>query len=352
MASKAATFQIAGRPIGADYPPFIIAEISANHQGKLEKALELLEAAAATGADAIKMQTYTANTITIPHESDDFRIRGGLWDGYLLYDLYKEAETPYEWHSAMFAKARELGITLFSTPFDETAVDLLTSLDAPAYKIASFEVIDLPLIAYTAKRGKPMIISTGMAGLGEIQEAVETAKSNGAGGVALLHCTSAYPAPIEEANVRTVAHLGEAFGVVSGLSDHAPGSAACVASIVLGGSIIEKHFTISRADGGPDAAFSLEPHEFKRLVDDCKSAWLALGSVGYGLTQSEKGSTRFRRSIYAIKPIKAGQPLTSENVRSIRPGFGLPPKHLPEIIGRIAARDIAYGEPLTWSAIA
>ncbi|SDN36976.1 pseudaminic acid synthase [Afipia sp. GAS231] len=352
MASKTATFEIAGRPIGPDYPPYIIAEISANHQGKLEKALDLLEAAAATGADAIKIQTYTANTITIPHEGDDFRIKGGLWDGYLLYDLYKEAETPYEWHAALFAKARQLGITLFSTPFDETAVDLLAGLDAPAYKIASFEVIDLPLIAYAAKHGKPIIISTGMADLGEIQEAVETARSNGAGGVALLHCTSAYPAPIEEANVRTVAHLGAAFGAVSGLSDHAPGSAACVASIVLGGSIIEKHFTISRAEGGPDAAFSLEPHEFRRLVDDCRSAWSALGTVGYSLTQSEKGSTRFRRSIYAVKPIKAGQLLTNENVRSIRPGFGLPPKYLPEIIGRTAARDIAYGEPLTWSAIA
>jgi len=352
MTSKTATFEIAGRPIGPDYPPYIIAEISANHQGKLEKALTLLEAAAATGADAIKIQTYTANTITIPHGSEEFRIKGGLWDGYLLYDLYKEAETPFEWHAALFAKARELGITIFSTPFDETAVDLLASLAAPAYKIASFEVIDLPLIAYVAKQGKPMIISTGMANLGEIQEAVETARANGAGGVALLHCTSAYPAPIEEANVRTVAHLGEAFGVVSGLSDHAPGSAACVASTVLGGSIIEKHFTISRDDGGPDAAFSLEPPEFRKLVDDCKSAWSALGAVGYNLTPSEQGSTLFRRSIYAVKPIKAGQILTADNVRSIRPGFGLPPKHLPEIVGRKAARDIAYGEALTWSAIA
>jgi N-acetylneuraminate synthase len=213
-------------------------------------------------------------------------------------------------------------------------------------------VIDLPLIKYVAKQGKPMIISTGMANLGEIQEAVETARSNGAGGIALLHCTSAYPAPIEEANVRTVAHLGQAFNVVSGLSDHAPGSAACVTSTALGGSIIEKHFTISRADGGPDAAFSLEPHEFRRLVDDCKSAWSALGSVDYGPFRSEKANMRFRRSIYAVKPIKAGEPLTSENIRVIRPGFGLPPKHLPDVIGRTAARDIAYGEALKWSAIA
>lgn len=343
---------IGGRKIGPDYPPYIIAELSANHNGKLSKALELIEAAAATGADAIKIQTYTADTMTIPHDGEEFLIKGGLWDGYRLHQLYQQAHTPYEWHGQMFAKARELGITIFSSPFDETAVDLLAGLDAPAYKIASFEVIDLPLIKYVAKQGKPMIISTGMANLREIQEAVETARSNGAGGIALLHCTSAYPAPIEEANVRTVAHLGQAFNVVSGLSDHAPGSAACVTSTALGGSIIEKHFTISRADGGPDAAFSLEPHEFRRLVDDCQSAWSALGSVDYGPFRSEKANMRFRRSIYAVKPIKAGEPLTSENIRVIRPGFGLPPKHLPDVIGRTAARDIAYGEALKWSAIA
>jgi pseudaminic acid synthase len=350
--SRSPEFEIAGRKIGPDHPPYIIAELSANHNGQLSKALELIEAAAATGADAIKIQTYTPDTMTIPHDGADFQIKGGLWDGYLLHQLYKEAYTPFEWHGKLFAKAREIGITIFSTPFDETAVDLLAGLDTPAYKIASFEVIDLPLIKYVAKRGKPMIISTGMANLGEIQEAVETARSNGAGGIALLHCTSAYPAPIEEANVRTVCHLGQAFGVVSGLSDHAPGSAACIASTVLGGSIIEKHFTISRADGGPDAAFSLEPDEFRKLVHDCKSAWSALGSVDYSLAQSEQANTRFRRSIYAVKPIKAGEPLTAENIRIIRPGFGLPPKHLPEIVGRTAARDIAYGEALTWSAIA
>jgi pseudaminic acid synthase len=345
-------FEIAGRTIGPDHPPYIIAELSANHNGKLSKALELIEAAAATGADAIKIQTYTPDTMTIPHDGEEFQIKGGLWDGYKLHQLYQQAYTPYEWHAEMFAKARKLGITIFSTPFDETAVDLLAGLDAPAYKIASFEVIDLPLIKYVARRGKPMIISTGMANLGEIQEAVETARSNGASGIALLHCTSAYPAPIEEANVRTVAHLGLAFGAASGLSDHAPGSAACVASTALGGSIIEKHFTISRADGGPDSAFSLEPDEFRKLVNDCKSAWAALGNVDYSLAPSEAANTRFRRSIYAVKPIKAGQPITAENVRVIRPGFGLPPKHLPDVIGRTAARDIAYGEALTWSAVA
>ncbi|QOZ52006.1 pseudaminic acid synthase [Bradyrhizobium sp. CCBAU 53338] len=350
--SRSPEFEIAGRKIGPDYPPYIIAELSANHGGRLAKALDLIEAAAATGADALKIQTYTPDTMTIPHDGPDFQIKGGLWDGYQLHQLYKEAYTPFEWHAQMFAKARELGITIFSTPFDETAVDLLAGLEAPAYKIASFEVIDLPLIKYVARRGKPMIISTGMANLGEIQDAVETARNNGASGIALLHCTSAYPAPIEEANVRTVTHLGAAFGVVSGLSDHAPGSAACVASTVLGGSIIEKHFTLSRADGGPDAAFSLEPDEFRTLVDDCKSAWASLGTVDYSLAPSEAANTRFRRSIYAVKPIMAGQPLTAENVRVIRPGFGLPPKHLPDIIGRTAARDIAYGEALTWSAIA
>jgi pseudaminic acid synthase len=349
---QSAEFEIAGRKIGRNHPPYVIAELSANHNGSLSKALDLIEAAVKTGADAIKIQTYTPDTLTIPHDSEDFMIRGGLWNGYKLYQLYQQAFTPYEWHERLFARARELGVTIFSSPFDETAVDLLAGLDAPAYKIASFEVVDLELIKYVAKRCKPMIISTGMANLGEIQEAVATARGNGAGGVALLHCTSAYPAPIEEANVRTVAHLGEAFGVVSGLSDHTPGTAACVASTVLGGSIIEKHFTISRADGGPDAGFSMEPDEFKRLVDDCKSAWSSLGSVGYGVTESEKGSMRFRRSIYAVRPIEAGQRLTADNIRVIRPGFGLAPKHLSEIIGRTAARDIAYGEALTWSAIA
>ena len=345
------SFEIAGRPIGAGYPPYIIAEISANHNGKLDNALALIEAAAATGADAIKIQTYTADTITIPHDGEQFRIKGGLWDGYLLHELYREAETPFEWHAALFAKARELGVTLFSTPFDESAIELLAGLEAPAYKIASFEVIDLPLIAAVARKGRPMIISTGMANLSEIQDAVKTARENGAKGICLLHCTSAYPAPVADANVRTVPHLGEAFGVVSGLSDHTPGSAAAVASIVLGGSVIEKHFTISRAEGGPDAAFSLEPDEFKRLVEDCKAAWAAMGQVQYDLAGSERGSLAFRRSLYVVKPISAGEQLTAENIRSIRPGYGLPPKHLPHVVGRTAARDLAYGEPLAWDAI-
>jgi len=344
-------FEIADRPIGPNYPPYIVAELSGNHRGKLDRALELIEAAAATGADAIKIQTYTADTLTIPHDGEDFQIRAGLWDGYTLHQLYQEAFTPYEWHPALFKKAREVGVTMFSTPFDETAVDLLVSLAAPAFKIASFEAVDLALIAYAAKQNRPLIISTGLASLAEIGEAVATARKAGSGGVALLHCTSAYPAPIEEANVRTVADLAQTFGVVAGLSDHAPGTSACVAAIALGGAIIEKHFTLSRADGGPDAAFSLEPAEFKRLVEDCRSAWASLGRVEYDTVASEGASMRFRRSLYAVKPIKAGEPISRDNVRSIRPGFGLAPKHLDDIIGRKAARDIAYGEPLSWSLL-
>jgi pseudaminic acid synthase len=345
-------FEIAGRAVGPRHPPYIVAELSANHGGRLEKALELIKAAAATGADAIKIQTYTPDTLTIPHDGEDFQIRGGLWGGSTLHQLYQQAFTPYEWHPALFETAKKIGVTIFSTPFDASAVDLLVELDAPAFKIASFEAVDLELIALAAKHGKPMIISTGLANLGEIEEAVATARTAGAGGLALLHCTSAYPAPIEEANVRTVAHLAETFGVVSGLSDHAPGTAACVAAIALGGSIIEKHFTLSRSEGGPDAAFSLEPPEFKRLVDDCKSAWAALGRVEYDLLGSERGNIRFRRSLYAVRVIKAGEAITRENVRSIRPGYGLAPKHLDEIVGRKAARDIAYGERLSWSLIA
>lgn len=345
------TFEIAGRAIGHGQPPYIIAELSANHNGKLEKAIALLEAAASTGVDAIKIQTYTADTITIPHDSDQFRIKGGLWDGYLLHELYRQAETPFEWHSALFNRAHELGVTIFSTPFDESAVELLAGLNAPAYKIASFEAIDLQLIAAVAKKRRPVIISTGMANLAEIQDAVKTAREHGASGVCLLHCTSAYPAPFEDANLRTLPHLAQAFGVVSGLSDHTLGTAAAVASVALGGSVIEKHFTISRADGGPDSSFSLEPDEFKQLVDDCRAAWKALGDVQYDLVGSERGNLVFRRSLYAVKPIASGEKLTTTNVRSIRPGFGLSPKYLPEVLGRTAARDIAYGEPLVWSAI-
>jgi pseudaminic acid synthase len=343
--------QIAGRKIGVGHPPYVVCELSGNHNGSLERALKLVDAAAATGADAIKIQTYTPDTLTMDSDRADFRLKGGLWEGMTLYELYRQAYTPYEWHPALFARARELGVTLFSTPFDETAVDLLSGLDAPAYKIASFEVIDLPLIERVAREGKPMIISTGMANLAEIEEAAAAARRTGTSEIALLHCVSSYPAPIADANLRTIPHLGAAFGVVAGLSDHTPGTAAAVAAIAMGASIIEKHFTLARADGGPDAAFSLEPEEFKRLVEDCRAAWSALGEVSYDLQGSERGNKAFRRSIYAIKTIEAGEAFSAANIRSIRPGHGLPPKELPGLIGRRARRRIERGEPILSSLV-
>lgn len=342
---------IAGRKIGQDYPPYVICELSGNHNGSLDRALMLIEEAAKTGCDAIKLQTYTADTITIDHDSTEFRIKDGLWDGRNLYELYKEAQTPFEWHEAMFAKARELGVTLFSTPFDETAADLLDELGAPAFKIASFEAVDLPLIAYVARKGKPMIISTGLANLGEIEAAVRTARENGCEELVLLHCISSYPAPSDQSNLRTMPHLGQAFGVVTGLSDHTHGTATSVASIALGGSVIEKHFTLSRGDGGPDANFSLEPDEFKRLCEDCHNAWLSLGEVSYRLKSAEEGNAAFRRSLYIVKDIPAGEPLTRENIRSIRPGYGLPPRHLANVLGKIATRNLQRGTALAWHMI-
>lgn len=340
---------IDGRKIGPSHPPYVICEISTNHNGSLERAIKTIEAAAETGADAIKIQTYTADSLTIDCDRPEFQIKGGLWDSYSLHSLYQEASTPYEWHPALFKCARELGVTIFSTPFDESAVELLAGLGAPAYKIASFEAVDLPLVALVAREGKPMIISTGMASLGEIQEAVATSRSNGADGIALLHCVSSYPAPVEDSNIRTVPHLAEAFGVVSGLSDHTPGVAVAVASVALGGCVVEKHFTLSRADGGFDAAFSLEPNEFRQLVADCRDAWKALGRVHYDLEGSEKASLVFRRSLYVVADVAAGEKLTERNVRSIRPGNGLSPKHIGNVIGRRAARDLKRGRPLAWT---
>ena len=343
---------IAGRKIGPDQPPYVICELSGNHNGSLERALELLDAAAATGADAVKIQTYTPDTITIDCDRPEFKIHGGLWDGRTLYDLYGEAQTPYKWHEALFARAKALGVVLFSSPFDESAVDLLEGLGAPAYKIASFEATDLPLIEYAARTGKPVIISTGLCSLEEMGQAAGAARAAGAGGVALLHCVSAYPAPVEEANVRTVPDLAARFGVITGLSDHTPGSAASVAAVAMGAAIIEKHFTLARSDGGPDAAFSLEPGEFKALVDDCRSAWAALGQVHYDLEGSEKANLQFRRSLYVVADAAAGDEITKANVRSIRPGFGLPPKHLPEVLGRKTSRALKRGEPLSWDMLA
>lgn len=345
------TVTINGRQIGPDNEPYVICEISGNHNGSLDRAIKLIDAAAATGADAIKIQSYTPDTMTIDHDGPDFQIEGTLWDGYKLYDLYKDAQTPFEWHEALFARAKELGVTLFSTPFDETAADLLDQLGAPAFKIASFEAVDLPLIRHVASKGKPMIISTGMSNLAEIHEAVATAREAGCDELILLHCISSYPAPDEQSNVRTVPHLGQAFDVVPGLSDHTHGSAVSVASIALGGCVIEKHFTIARADGGPDAAFSLEPAEFRQLVIDCKRAWTSLGEVGYDLKGAEGASLSFRRSLYVVQDIARGQELTAENVRSIRPGYGLAPKHFDNVLGRTAARDLKRGEALSWDML-
>jgi len=343
--------EIAGRSIGPAHEPFVICELSGNHNGDLDRALRLIDAAAATGCDAIKIQTYTADTITLDVDRPEFRIQGGLWDGRSLHELYREAQTPYEWHPALFERARRAGVILFSTPFDETAVDLLDELGAPAFKIASFEAVDLPLIRYAAAKGKPLIISTGMANLAEIAAARQAALDAGAAGVVLLHCVSSYPAELADANVRTVADMARRFAGPVGLSDHTRGSAASVAAVALGASVIEKHFTLARADGGPDAAFSLEPAEFAALVRDCKDAWRALGRAHYDVLGSERGNLQFRRSLYVAADVAPGAPLTRANVRSVRPGLGLAPEHLDAVLGRPAARALKRGEPLAWDMV-
>jgi N-acetylneuraminate synthase len=350
--AKTPEIEIAGRKIGAEHPPFVICELSGNHNGSLDRALIMVDAAAETGCDAIKIQTYTADTITMDVDRPEFKIHGGLWDGRSLYELYDEAHTPFEWHAAIFERAKKRGVTIFSSPFDETAVDLLADLDAPAYKIASFEAVDLPLIRYAAAKGKPLIISTGMANLAEMEAARDAALAAGAPGVALLHCVSSYPATFADANVRTVADMAGKFGCPIGLSDHTMGTAASVAAVALGASIIEKHFTLARADGGPDADFSLEPAEFTALVRDTKAAWEALGRAHYDVLGSERGNLQFRRSLYVAADVKAGEPLTPANVRSIRPGNGLAPTHLEAVLGRSAARNLERGEPLAWDMLA
>lgn len=342
---------LAGRKIGLDHPPFIICELSGNHNGSLDRALKMMDVAAATGCDAIKIQTYEPDTLTIDCEKDDFKIRKGLWAGRTLYDLYTDAYTPYQWHPALFKHAKELGVTLFSTPFDKDGADLLEELGSPAFKIASFEAIDFPLIAHVASKKKPMIISTGLANLGEVQQAVAVARDNGCNELAILHCISSYPAPIEESNIKTISHLAETFNTVGGLSDHTKGTAVSVAAVALGASIIEKHFTLSRADGGPDADFSLEPDEFKKLCEDCKTAYLATGNIDYNVKASEKSNVIFRRSLYVTEDIAQGQDFSNNNVRSIRPGFGLAPKHLPTVLKSKATRFLQRGEPLDWSMI-
>ena len=327
------SIHIAGRRIAADAPPYIIAELSANHNGRLETALKIIEEAKKAGADAVKLQTYTADTITLDCDSEDFQIHGGLWDGKNLYQLYKQAQMPWEWHSILFEHARKLGITIFSSPFDNTAVDLLESLNAPAYKIASFEAVDLPLIKYVASTGKPMIISTGMADADEIQEAIQAARDGGCKELAILHCVSGYPAPAADYNLRTIPDMMSRFGLVTGLSDHTLDNTTAIASVVMGASVIEKHFTLDRSGGGPDDSFSLEPAELAALCRDSKTAWASLGKVDYGRKSSEQGNVKFRRSLYFVKDLKAGDVITKDAVRSARPGFGAAPKHLDELIG-------------------
>jgi N-acetylneuraminate synthase len=337
---------IDGRPIGTGHPPYVIAEVSANHNGRLESALALVEAAKAVGADAVKLQTYRPDTITLDSDGDEFVIKGGLWDGRRLFDLYAEAHTPWDWHRHLFNRARALGITIFSSPFDRTAIDLLEDLGAPAYKIASFEAVDLPLIRYAASTGKPMIISTGMADADEIAEAVEAARSAGCRELALLHCVSGYPAPASDYNLRTIRDMVRRFGCVTGLSDHTIDNTTAVASIAMGAAIIEKHFTLDRSGGGPDDSFSLEPAEFRALCDGVRTAWASLGRVDYGRKSSEIGNVIFRRSLYFVRDVRKGQIITAEDVRSVRPGHGLAPKHLDRVVGSVALADIVANSPV------
>ena len=335
--------KIDGRRIGPGYHPYIIAELSANHNGDINRAFRIMEAAKTAGADAIKLQTYTQDTITIDSKSEEFQIKGGLWDGKSLYELYKEAHMPWEWHKPLFNKAKELGITIFSSPFDNSAVDLLEELNAPAYKIASFEIIDLPLIKRVAQTGKPMIMSTGMANEIEISGAIETARNNGCDDMIVLHCVSGYPAPASQYNLLTIKDMSRKFSVLTGLSDHTIGNATAVASVALGACVIEKHVTLDRSGGGPDDSFSLEPQELICLCKDTKIAWESIGDVNYSTLESERGNAKFRRSLYVVSDVKKGEFFTLDNVRSIRPGYGMEPKKLDAVIGRRANIDLKKG---------
>ncbi|MCG3085210.1 pseudaminic acid synthase [Anoxybacillus sp. LAT_35] len=344
---------VEGRKIGPNHRPFIIAEMSGNHNQSLERALAIVEAAAKAGAHALKIQTYTADTMTLNLENPEFKIEDSdsLWKGNTLYQLYQQAYTPWEWHKPIFDRARELGMIPFSTPFDETAVDFLEELDVPMYKIASFESTDIPLIKKVASTGKPMIISTGMATVAELDETVRAAREAGCKDLVLLKCTSTYPASPENTNILTIPHMRELFNCQVGLSDHTMGVGVAVASVALGATVIEKHFTLSRADGGVDSAFSMEPDEMKALVIETERAWQALGEVKYGPTEKEKSSLKFRRSVYVAKDIKAGEKFTKENIRVIRPGYGLEPKYFEKIIGLTAKQDLKAGTPLSFDLL-
>lgn len=351
--SSHSEMSIAGRAIGSYQPPFIIAEMSGNHNQSLERALEIVEAAAKTGAHALKIQTYTPETMTLDLDEREFHISdpNSLWAGNSLYKLYGEAYTPWEWHKPIFDRARELGIIAFSTPFDDTAVDFLESLNVPCYKIASFENTDLPLIRRVAATGKPLIISTGMATIAELDETVRAARGAGCRDLILLKCTSTYPATPENTNILTIPHMREMFECEVGLSDHTMGVGVSVASVALGATVVEKHFTLSRADGGVDSSFSMEPAEMAQLVVETERAWQALGKVSYGATAAEQKSIVFRRSLYVVQDLKAGAVLTKDNVRAIRPGLGLPTKYLPQIIGKVVTQDIKRGTALSWDLI-
>lgn len=343
---------IGDRKIGKGQPTFIIAELSANHNGSLETAIETIKAAKKAGADAIKFQTYTADTLTIDCDNEYFKInQGTLWDGKTLYSLYQEAYTPWEWHEELFKVAKQEGLICFSSPFDKTAVDLLERLESPAYKIASFEIQDIPLIEYVASKGKPVIMSTGIAELKDIQLAVDTCRKAGNEQIILLKCTSAYPAPVELANLNTIPNLKETFGVESGLSDHTYGATVPIVAVTLGATVIEKHFILDKSIGGPDAEFSLDFEEFKQMVKSVRDAEKAIGKVSYEISEKVKANKKFARSLFVVKDIKAGEEITEENVRSIRPGYGMHPKHYKEAIGKRVKQDINQGTPLSWGLI-
>lgn len=345
--------KIGNREIGQQMSPFIIAEMSGNHNQSLERALEIVEAAAKTGAHALKIQTYTPDTMTIDLDEREFHISdpNSLWSGTSLYKLYGEAYTPWEWHKAIFERADELGIIPFSTPFDDSSIDFLENLNIPFYKIASFENTDLPLIRRVSATGKPVIISTGMASVAELDETVRAARESGCKDLILLKCTSTYPATAENTNILTIPHMRELFGCEVGLSDHTLGLGVSVASVALGASVIEKHFTLSRADGGVDSTFSMEPNEMSQLVVEANRAWQALGQVSYGATEAEKNSLQYRRSLYVVQDIKEGDVLTTDNVRAIRPGLGLPTKYLDHLLGKPVKQDVKRGTALGWEII-
>ncbi|WP_312447959.1 pseudaminic acid synthase [Stutzerimonas nitrititolerans] len=339
--------EIDGRKIGSAHLPYVIAEMSANHNGNIDTAFAIIAQAKQAGADAVKIQTYRPDTITLDSALPDFQIHDGLWAGKTLYQLYEWAHTPWDWHAPLFDYARKLGITMFSSPFDTTAVDLLEDLNAPAYKIASFEAVDLPLIKYVASTGKPMIISTGMADAEEIAEAIEAAREGGCKELAILHCVSGYPAPAEDYNLRTIPDMMARHGLVTGLSDHTLDNTTAITSVALGAAIIEKHFTLNRTAGGPDDSFSLEPQELNALCRDSRTAWQALGRVDYGRKSSEQGNAKFRRSLYFVKSLKQGELITSDSIRSVRPGFGLAPKYLESLIGCSVTSDVKANTPVS-----